>query len=75
MSAISTVVKERRKIRKYDILLLGATGYTGALTAEYIVQHFPSDLKWAIAGRSRAKLEALAKKLKDLDPERLQPGE
>ncbi|KAI0378504.1 Saccharopine dehydrogenase-domain-containing protein [Hypomontagnella monticulosa] len=73
MSAISTVVRERRETRKYDILLLGATGYTGALTAEYVVQQLPTDLKWAIAGRSRAKLEALAKKLKDLDPERLQP--
>ncbi|KAI0847186.1 Saccharopine dehydrogenase-domain-containing protein [Daldinia vernicosa] len=67
------VVEERRKSRKYDILLLGATGYTGVLTAEYIVRHLPVDLKWAIAGRSKSKLESLSNKLNDLDPERVQP--
>ncbi|OTA52450.1 hypothetical protein K449DRAFT_457079 [Hypoxylon sp. EC38] len=71
---MSALVDERRKTRKYDILLLGATGYTGSLTAEHIVRHLPTSLKWAIAGRSRSKLETLARKLKDLDPDRLQPG-
>ncbi|KAI1653990.1 Saccharopine dehydrogenase-domain-containing protein [Daldinia decipiens] len=71
---MNRVVEERRKSRKYDILLLGATGYTGLLTAEYIVRHLPVDLKWAIAGRSKSKLEGLSSKLKDLDPERVQPG-
>ncbi|KAI1138406.1 Saccharopine dehydrogenase-domain-containing protein [Hypoxylon sp. FL0543] len=70
---MGTTVDERRKTRKYDILLLGATGYTGALTAEHIVRHLPTNLKWAIAGRSRSKLEALARKLKTLDPARSQP--
>lgn len=70
---MNSLVDERRKTRKYDILLLGATGYTGSLTAEYIVRHLPTNLKWAIAGRSRSKLETLARKLKDLDPDRLQP--
>ncbi|KAI0879879.1 Saccharopine dehydrogenase-domain-containing protein [Annulohypoxylon maeteangense] len=73
MTTMSTDVKARRKPRKYDILLLGATGYTGSLTAEHIVRHLPADLKWAIAGRSKSKLEVLARKLKDLEPERLQP--
>ncbi|KAI1390485.1 Saccharopine dehydrogenase-domain-containing protein [Hypoxylon trugodes] len=70
---MGATVEERRKPRKYDTLLLGAYGYTGSLTAEYIVQHFPTGLKWAIAGRSRSKLETLAKRLRDLEPERLQP--
>ena len=60
--------------RPYDILLVGATGYTGALTAEHIAAHLPRDLKWAIAGRSREKLEKLAGKLRDIDPEREAPG-
>ncbi|OTB02556.1 hypothetical protein M426DRAFT_74502 [Hypoxylon sp. CI-4A] len=63
----------QRNSRKHDIVLLGATGYTGLLTAEYIVRHLPTNLKWAIVGRSESKLEALAKKLKDLEPDRLQP--
>ncbi|KAI1475364.1 hypothetical protein K445DRAFT_219923 [Daldinia sp. EC12] len=70
---MDSVVEERRRSRKYDILLLGATGYTGSLTAEHIVRHLPVDLKWAIAGRSKSKLESLASKLKELDPERVQP--
>ncbi|KAI1099325.1 Saccharopine dehydrogenase-domain-containing protein [Jackrogersella minutella] len=68
---MNTEVKEQRCSRKYDVLLLGATGYTGSLTAEYIVRHLPTNLKWAVAGRSKSKLETLAEKLKGLDPERL----
>jgi short subunit dehydrogenase-like uncharacterized protein len=46
---------------KYDIVLLGATGYTGQLTAEYLVAH--SDASIAIAGRSLKKLNALKRHL------------
>jgi short subunit dehydrogenase-like uncharacterized protein len=60
--------------RKYDIVVLGATGYTGRLTAEHIAQHLPSDLKWAIAGRSKTKLDALAAKLNASHQKRLPPG-
>lgn len=60
--------------REYDIVLVGATGYTGALTAEHIAEHLPTKLKWAIAGRSSAKLNVLAKKLRQLAPDRLQPS-
>lgn len=47
--------------RKYDIVLLGATGFTGKLCTEYMARNLPSRVKWAIAGRSQAKLEAVAK--------------
>jgi short subunit dehydrogenase-like uncharacterized protein len=49
--------------RDNDIVLFGATGFTGALTAEYLVRHAPAGLRWALAGRNRAKLEALAQRL------------
>ena len=49
--------------RDHDIVLFGATGFTGALTAEYLAQHAPDGLRWALAGRNRAKLEALAQRL------------
>src|SRR4051812_29287955 len=49
--------------REHDIVLFGATGFTGALTAEYLAQHAPDGLRWALAGRNRAKLEALAGRL------------
>lgn len=60
--------------RQYDIVVFGATGYTGKLTAEHIAKELPTDLKWAIAGRSASKLEALAKECKALNPDRIQPG-
>lgn len=60
--------------REYDIVLVGATGYTGMLTAESIVRQLPANLRWAVAGRSQTKLESLAQRLKDLQPDRVQPG-
>ena len=60
--------------RTYDIIIVGATGYTGALTAEHIAEHLPKDLRWAIAGRSKEKLEKLAEKLRKIEPNRIEPG-
>ena len=61
--------------RPYELVLLGANGYTGRVTAEHIAMHLPTDLRWAIAGRSESKLSDLAQKLKALNPDRVQPGE
>jgi short subunit dehydrogenase-like uncharacterized protein len=61
--------------RQYDIVIFGASGYTGKLTAEYITKKLPTDLRWALAGRSQSKLEAVAAECKALNPDRLQPGE
>jgi short subunit dehydrogenase-like uncharacterized protein len=60
--------------RQYEIVVFGATGYTGKLTAEHITTNLPSDLKWALAGRSASKLEAVAAECKALNPDRIQPG-
>lgn len=65
---------QRVEPRTYDIVLVGATGYTGRLTAEYVARLLPSDLKWAIAGRSQSKLDALAAKLRADFPNRSQPS-
>ncbi|HEV7340329.1 MAG TPA: saccharopine dehydrogenase NADP-binding domain-containing protein [Sphingopyxis sp.] len=45
--------------REFDIIVYGATGFTGRLVAEYLTQHYAgrNDApKWAMAGRSAAKL-------------------
>lgn len=60
--------------RQYEAVVFGATGYTGRLTAEYITASLPTDFKWAIAGRSAGKLEALASDLQALNPNRNQPN-
>src|SRR3954468_6256929 len=49
--------------REHDIVLLGATGFTGALTAQYLAEHAGDGVRWALAGRNRAKLEALSERL------------
>ena len=45
--------------RDFDIIVLGATGFTGALVTEYLSRQYgvTGDLRWAIAGRNRQKLE------------------
>jgi short subunit dehydrogenase-like uncharacterized protein len=54
--------------REFDIVLFGATGFTGALTAEYLARHAPADLRWALAGRSPDKLEGVRARLAAADP-------
>ncbi|HEY2637344.1 MAG TPA: saccharopine dehydrogenase NADP-binding domain-containing protein [Solirubrobacteraceae bacterium] len=48
--------------RPHDVVLLGATGFTGGLTAEYLAAH-AGDTRWAIAGRNREKLAKLAERI------------
>jgi short subunit dehydrogenase-like uncharacterized protein len=46
-----------RAERPYDIVVYGATGYTGRLVAEYLAHHYQGKgPKWAMAGRSAEKL-------------------
>jgi short subunit dehydrogenase-like uncharacterized protein len=49
--------------RDYDIVLFGATGFTGALTAEYLARNAGPDTRWALAGRSQSKLEEVRRRL------------
>ncbi|MGW2598581.1 saccharopine dehydrogenase family protein [Streptomyces klenkii] len=56
--------------RPYDVVLFGATGFVGRLTAEYLLAHAPEGFRWALAGRSRTKLERLREGLAALDPVR-----
>lgn len=45
--------------RTFDIVLFGATGFTGRLVAEYLATHAPADVKIALAGRNLQKLEGI----------------
>ena len=54
--------------RDLDLVLLGATGFTGGLTADYLARHAPAGLRWAIAGRSLDRLEAVRARLAAVDP-------
>ena len=55
--------------RDHDLVLLGATGFTGELTAAYLAKNAPQGLRWALAGRNQQKLSAVRERLAQLDPE------
>ena len=59
--------------KKYDLVVLGATGYTGKFCAEYITTSLPTNVKWAIAGRSEQKLSKVLQELKTIDSDRTLP--
>ncbi len=58
-----------RPDRKHDVVVLGATGFTGGLAVRHLAKTYGTGngggVRWAIAGRSKAKLEAVLKKLAD----------
>jgi short subunit dehydrogenase-like uncharacterized protein len=43
-------------MRDFDLIVYGATGFTGRLVAEYLVKAYPGRPRWAMAGRSADKL-------------------
>jgi short subunit dehydrogenase-like uncharacterized protein len=46
-----------KKPTEFDVVIYGASGYTGCLVAEYLVQNYKdSNIAWAMAGRDEAKL-------------------
>ncbi|MYW47411.1 KR domain-containing protein, partial [Streptomyces sp. SID486] len=52
-----------RTDRPYDLVLFGATGFVGTLTAHHLAAHAPRDLRWAVAGRDERKLARLRESL------------
>ena len=51
-----------REARPNDIVLFGATSFVGQILCQYLVDQYGSsgDLRWAMAGRSKSKLESVA---------------
>jgi short subunit dehydrogenase-like uncharacterized protein len=54
--------------REFDVVLFGATGFTGRLTAEYLAAHAPNGCRWAIAGRGLERLTAVRERLAEINP-------
>ncbi|KAI1300540.1 hypothetical protein EDD11_006108 [Mortierella claussenii] len=55
-------------VREFDIVLYGATGFTGFRTCQYLARNYKQGVHWAIAGRSISKLEEVREKLAAIDP-------
>merc|ERR1712194_317405 len=54
--------------RPFDIVVFGATGFSGKLLAEYLVKHYISGAKIALGGRSQQKLEKVREALALSEP-------
>jgi short subunit dehydrogenase-like uncharacterized protein len=67
----ATLPVNPRANRKYDVVVYGATGYTGGLLAGYFSRQYSlgKSLRWAIGGRSLARLEAVRDELVKTNPE------
>jgi short subunit dehydrogenase-like uncharacterized protein len=59
--------------RPYDLVLFGATGFTGGLTADYLAARIPEGKRWALVGRNRAKLDAVVARLAAANPDATAP--
>ncbi len=58
-----------RPAEQLDLVLFGATGFTGNLAARYIAKTYGTKIKWGIAGRRRDALETLRAELAQTQPE------
>jgi short subunit dehydrogenase-like uncharacterized protein len=67
---VKAPTQQERAARPYDVVVWGATGFTGRLVAEYVVQRYGvgRGVAWAIAGRSKEKLDAVRDALASIDP-------
>ena len=55
--------------RHFDVVIFGATGFTGQLVAEYFARHVPlTEIRWAIAGRNLQKLVEVREHLTAIEP-------
>lgn len=49
--------------REFDLIVFGATGFVGLLTARHLAKHAPDGVRIALAGRTQAKLEKVRAEL------------
>lgn len=57
-----------RRDRDFDIVVFGATGFTGQLVAEYLLDNGGSDLRWALGARSESRLRDVRDRLAERFP-------
>lgn len=66
---LAGVSEQQSMAREYQLVIYGATGFTGGLATKYVSkQYLNSGLRWAIAGRSKEKLNKLAEQCTDNVP-------
>ena len=49
--------------KDFDLIVFGATSFTGKLVVEYLDNNYKDNISWALAGRNKEKLEAVKEQL------------
>lgn len=49
--------------RPFDLVVFGATGFTGRLAAHWLAEHAPGGLRWTLAARRAPALKAIAEEV------------
>ena len=68
IDGIDVVAKIALEDRKYDLVLLGATGFTGSIAAQYLAEQYGINgkvIKWAIAGRNQKTLNDVKRNISE----------
>src|SRR3546814_15001144 len=60
----TTLFRSESQMKEFDIIVCGATGYTGQLACEHLARSYGSELRWAMAGRDMAKLRSIQARFK-----------
>lgn len=68
MAKARTRTKANANAREFDVVVFGATGFTGRLCAEYIARTYGASVQWAIAGRNASKLAEVKATVCAIDP-------
>ena len=53
--------------REFDLVLFGASGFTGRLAAKYLAAQYGRSINWAIAGRNQKRLNEIKAELVKID--------
>lgn len=64
----SANVAQKKGDSVHDLVIFGATGFTGQMAAMYIAKRYGNNFKWAIAGRRMNALQELRSKLSAINP-------
>jgi len=56
-----------KESRSFDIVVFGATGFTGKMAAIYLAKNYGRSIRWAIAGRRKSALDEIRKELLNLN--------
>ncbi|GMH81909.1 hypothetical protein TL16_g09085 [Triparma laevis f. inornata] len=71
--ALSELKPPSQSDRKYDITIVGVTGFTGKLVLEYYIQNYPN-LKIAVSGRNLDRVQSAVSKVQEICSSNIEIG-